>query len=363
MEKTINERFNDEAKTIDNYVSYIENNFYQRSCSVVQTQGYEELYILNEYVFFSVTKEEKVNNKRIIDQLKVIVDGKIVALQTKLYQMHPVELPAISKKIIDTGLEDDLIQFTKDTVIDFMNNTAGKEYFELIDELTPAELKKEIDLQDEESEEKYFDMLSEDDYLSIINYVKSILYNKAIEDTERDLEEYNELKTLYKIFDDKNPINIYRQAFILLMTAFDATVFDLFTNIFNEDFFKIARIMNYEKKFSLSEITRHQDFNEFASKTIEIMISGKYVSDILEILYNYKSDFFLLHGSDCFEEIMEMVQRRNLHVHKNGIVDEKYFTKGNGSQLDIHVGEYAVIDNLYYNKVSEKLRTFINNIQ
>ena len=93
------------------------------------------------------------------------------------------------------------------------------------------------------------------------------------------------------------------------------------------------------------------------------MISGKYVSDVLEILHGYKADYFLVQGSDCFVEIMEMVQRRNLHVHKNGIVDEKYFTKGNGSQLDIHLGEYSVIDNLYYNKVSETLRAFISNIQ
>lgn len=43
MENTINERFKDESETIDNYVSYIENNFYQRSCSVVRTQGYEDM--------------------------------------------------------------------------------------------------------------------------------------------------------------------------------------------------------------------------------------------------------------------------------------------------------------------------------
>lgn len=363
MEKTVNERFNDESETIDNYVSYIENNFYQRSCSVVRTQGYENLNILQEYVFFSDTQDEKEKNKQIIDQLKVIVDNKIEALQNKLSQMNPIELPTVSERIVANDLMDSLVQYTESTVIDCMDNPEKKEYFELIDEIIPAEFKKDIDLQDETSEEKYYDMLSEDDYISILHYVKSKLYNEAIEDTERDLEEYNELKTLYNIFDDKNPINIYRQAFILLMTAFDAAVFDLFADIFNQDFFNIARIMNYEKKFSLSDITKHQNFNEFASETIGIMISGKYISDILEILHKYKSNFFVIEEIDCFEKIMEMVQRRNLHVHKNGIVDEKYFTKGNGSQLGIHIGEYAVIDNLYYNNVSETLRSFISNIQ
>ena len=363
MENTINERFKDESETIDNYVSYIENNFYQRSCSVVRTQGYEDMNILKEYVFFSDTTEEKEKNKLIIDQLKGIVDNKITFLQTKLSQMQPVELPELSSKIISNDLADSLIPYAESTVYDCMDNPENKDYFELIDEIIPADFKKEVDTQDELSEEKYYDMLSEDDYVSLLSHVRCKLYNEAIENTEHDLEEYNELKTLYNIFDDRNPINIYRQAFILLMTAFDAAVFDLFSDVFNQDFFNIARIMNYDKKFSLGDITKHQDFNDFASKTIDIMISGKYVSDVLEILHGYKADYFLVQGSDCFVEIMEMVQRRNLHVHKNGIVDEKYFTKGNGSQLDIHLGEYSVIDNLYYNKVSETLRAFISNIQ
>lgn len=363
MENSIIERFKDESEAIDNYVSYIENNFYQRSCSVVRTQGYEDMNILNEYIFFSDTAEEKEKNKLIIDQLKRIVDSKITFLQTRLSQMQPVEVPELSAKIISNDLSDSLIPYVESTVYDCMDNSERKDYFELIDEIVPAELKKEIDTQDQLSEENYYDMLSEDDYVSLLSHVRCKLYNEAIEDTERDLEEYNELKTLYNIFDDKTPINIYRQAFILIMTAFDAAVFDLFSEIFNRDFFNIARIMNYDKKFSLSEITKYQDFNEFASKTIELMISGKYVSDVLEILHCYKSDYFLIQGRDCFEEIMEMVQRRNLHVHKNGIVDEKYFSKGNGSQLGIHVGEYSIIDNLYYNKVYEILRSFISNIQ
>lgn len=363
MEKSANKRFSDESETIDNYVSYIENNFYQRSCSVVRTQGYENLNVLREYVFFSDTQDEKEKNKEIIEQLKVIVDDKIEALQAKLSQMNPIELPVVSEKIIEKNLVDSLVQYTEATVIDCMDNPEGKDYFELIDEIVPAKFKKEIDLFDEPPEERQYDMLSEDDYISVLHYVKTKLYNEAIQEIERDLEEYSELKTLYNIFDDKNPINIYRQAFILLITAFDAAVFDLFADIFNRDFFNIARIMNYDKKFSLSDITKHQNFNDFTSETVDTMISGKYISDILEILHRYQLNFFLIDERDCFEEIMEMVQRRNLHVHKNGIVDEKYFTKGNGSRLGIHIGEYAVIDNLYYNNVSETLRSFISNIQ
>jgi len=362
MEKTANERFQDESKTIGDYVTYIENNFYQRSCSVVRTQGYEDLNILNDYAFFTDSKEEKEENKRIIDQLKVIVDNKIAILQNSLSQMQPMELPSVSERIIKNDLMDSLVQYTESTVYDCMDNPENTAFYELIDTIAPSEFKRDIDEIDEMSEEKYYDMLTEDDYKSILSYVKCKLYNDAIEDNKRDLEEYSELRTLYNIFDDKNPINIYRQAFILLMTAFDAAVFDLFTDIIKRDFFTLAKHMNYDKKFSLGDITKFQDFNGFVTKTIDTMMLGKYVSDVLEILHSYKAELFLIQGN-CFDDILEMVQRRNLHVHKNGIVDEKYFTKGNGSRLSICLGDYAVIDNLYYNNASETLNSFIANVQ
>lgn len=58
---------------------------------------------------------------------------------------------------------------------------------------------------------------------------------------------------------------------------------------------------------------------------------------------------------------MEIIQRRNLHIHKKGIVDEKYFAKGNGSELGISVGDYAVIDNEYMHKATELLEKFVTN--
>lgn len=351
-----------ESETIRNYVSYIENNFYQSSCRVVRTQGYEDLNILCEYVFCADTIQEREKNKKIIAKLKVIVDSKIAQLENKLSQMHRMELPEITEKIVTNGLVDHLVQHIESTVYDCMDNPEKKEYFELIDMITPAMLKEDMDFHKEVTGEKCYDMLSEDDYLSVLNYVKNMLYNEAIEVTQRKLKNYSELKTLYNIFDDYNPINIYRQAFILLMTAFDAAIFDLFKNIFSQNFFCIARSLNYDKKFSLSDITKHQNFDEFASKTVDTIISGKYISDVLDILYNYRADFFQIQGSDCFEKIMEMVQRRNLHVHKNGIVDEKYFTKGNGSHLDIRIGEYAVIDMSYFDNAYYTLRAFVSNI-
>ena len=58
---------------------------------------------------------------------------------------------------------------------------------------------------------------------------------------------------------------------------------------------------------------------------------------------------------------MEIIQRRNLHVHKKGIVDEKYFTKGNGNQSGLQIGDYAVIDDTYFNMAVDLLEEFVEN--
>ena len=55
------------------------------------------------------------------------------------------------------------------------------------------------------------------------------------------------------------------------------------------------------------------------------------------------------------------MQRRNLHVHKNGMVDEKYFTKGNGNASGLHIGDYAIIDSPYLNQAFDLFEKFIDS--
>ena len=59
--------------------------------------------------------------------------------------------------------------------------------------------------------------------MSVLKMRLRILIVEYIDELEDYLQQYKGLQTLYNIFNDKSKINIYRQAFILLMTAFDAT--------------------------------------------------------------------------------------------------------------------------------------------
>ena len=361
MENILKNRFKDEIATIKGYVDYIENNFYSRSCQVLRTQGFEDFGVLKDYIFFTDDQTEKENNKNILIQLGQLVKSKIESCTEWLTNKEKLPLPQINISILENDLADSLFEYLRSELLDCMNNPKDLPYSKLIESITATELKKKIDLAEATYDDKYYNILEIEDYENILEFMRCTLHNEEIEEKEAELLEYQELQTLYGIFDEKAPINIYRQSFILLMTAFDAVIFDMSKILFYNNFFEIAPFINYDKKFSLSDITKYDNFQEFSEKTIDLILTGKYIADLLEILYKYKKDIFKLNGSDCYPIIMEIIQRRNLHVHRKGIVDGKYFTKGNGSQLGIQIGDYAVIDDTYFNMAVNLLEKFVEN--
>lgn len=363
MGNSVKERFAGEINAIKNYVDYIENNFYSRSKKMLQIYEFaDELEILKNYVFFPETSEDRESNKNIIKELQRIIQQEIDKRTDFLKVNEQKELPALSPAILASDSAEELCGYIHSTVYDCMDNPYNLPFYELIDQMTPEEIKREVDDLEELADEKNYESLDVADYYSLLQYMKCRIYNNELEYCQSELYEYEELQTLYKIFDDETPINIYRQSFILLLTAFDAVVFDLAKELFKRKFFEIAPIINYDKKFSLSDIAQASSFDEFSSQTMETVVSKKYISDLLDILYNYDNTMFIIDGVNCYDEIMEIVQRRNLHVHKNGIVDEKYFSKGNGRRYGMNVGDYASIDDLYFYRAFDLLSSFVEKI-
>ncbi len=357
-----NERFKNEVENINQYVEYIEDNFYRNSCSTMRTEGFECLQELGDYVFDATENTDKENNSEIITRLGELVKNKITEYTSKLALCERKELPEISNNITENELEESLIAYIEATVFDCMDNPEQLPYHQLIEQLTPEYLKEDVDYTEASMDEKYYNILNIEDYKSILNHVKCTFYNEYIDELEDYLQQYKGLQTLYNIFNDKSKINIYRQAFILLMTAFDATLFDLFKKLLEDNFFDLAEKIKYEKKYTIKDIVNYNSFNDFMENTVDEMVAGKYAADLLEILYNYNDSLFHIDGNNIFPSVLEMVQRRNLHIHKSGIVDEKYFTKGNGGSLGLSNGDYAIIDKTYYVQASKNLTQLIVNI-
>ena len=88
----------------------------------------------------------------------------------------------------------------------------------------------------------------------------------------------------------------------------------------------------------------------------------KHTFEIVEALYQYNSKLFDVNGVDSYNNILEMIQRRNIHVHRRGVVDGAYFSKGNGKSFGLSVGDYAAIDYEYFLNSCEILRGVISNL-
>ncbi len=91
---------------------------------------------------------------------------------------------------------------------------------------------------------------------------------------------------------------------------------------------------------------------------IEDQLKKRYVKDLLGLLQAL--------GVPCWDEtkgdrpvqLVELVLRRNIHVHNRGIVDERYLEsdpssgKAKYNLYNLQLGQLAIIDDEYFNQPS-----------
>lgn len=156
--------------------------------------------------------------------------------------------------------------------------------------------------------------------------------------------------------------NIYRQSFISLFSIFDAYVFDYVKKYFIshpkelEDFFKPDK--NEKSKITFDNIIEFEDMQSLVNSLVEQKFEGKYIKQILTLIKAYKPSVF--DGFD-YNVIMETVNRRNIHIHNQGLVDSRYVEKYNNDKLDI--GDYAQISKQYFSNATALLKKFIQNLE
>lgn len=150
-------------------------------------------------MFFTENETEK--NRDILEQIEYLIRTKIEEYTEALRNAEKVPLPQISNTILENDLDESLCDYLREHVYDRVNNPNNLPYSKLIETVTAEEIKERVDLVDEETGDKCYDMLKVEDYESIIKFMRCTLHNEEIEEKEADLEEYQELQTLYSIFD------------------------------------------------------------------------------------------------------------------------------------------------------------------
>ena len=162
-------------------------------------------------------------------------------------------------------------------------------------------------------------------------------------------------------------INVLRQGFILLMTIFDAAIFDLMRVAVTDDFFNKISMLGEKDKVSLDEFANFESFQEFRDNLIERQLRNKHVKELLFILN--KLGVPLVHKTKTitFAHLIELINRRNIHLHNRGRVDSQYLVryvekKNKYNVYNFSLGDVAVIDIKYWLNANDLVSQCVGNV-
>jgi hypothetical protein len=181
------------------------------------------------------------------------------------------------------------------------------------------------------------------------------------------VDKFTEFELTLRLTELETEVSILRQGFVLLMTTFDAAVFDLIRVAVRNDFFGAIGTFSTGEKLSLDTFGKYKDFESFRDSLIENQLKGQYLKDLLFRLKKLKA----ICGSDAetstFAQLIELVNRRNIHIHNRGIVDERYLERDElgSSKFNIYnlkLGDNAVVDEKYWSNANSLCQNCIQEI-
>lgn len=146
-------------------------------------------------------------------------------------------------------------------------------------------------------------------------------------------------------FDASNQLNMYKQNFIQIMAYFDSCIFDMVKACMEKNFFEwLVCFENVNIK--THDMSSAGTFEDFKMKHIESTLKKCYVKDLLNILHEKQKDIFEINGNDVYAQLQEMIGRRNVHIHHNGIADQAYIS--NFNIYGFASGDYLQISKDYF---------------
>ena len=212
-----------------------------------------------------------------------------------------------------------------------------------------------------------FEGLTREEVDTIFPHLEAIENNDCIKSLERKIDELKKFITLYSMFESTSNINIYRQSFILMVTVFEAVFIDILKEVYTSDFTGFVECVKPVSKISYSDITNLDDLTNLNRILVESKLESTQISAILNEFKKYKTSCFLIHENNEFKKILEIIKRRNIHIHNKGMVDYKYLDKDKEGKIKFNPyqlveNSYAEIDSQYFRNSCTLLKEFIDNI-
>lgn len=162
-----------------------------------------------------------------------------------------------------------------------------------------------------------------------------------------------------ELFDNFNQINIYKQNFIQVMAYFDSCIFDMVRICMENNFFEW---LSYFENVTIRthDMASTGTFNAFMARQIETTLKKCYIKDLLNILHDRFHSAFVINGDDIYPILQEMIGRRNVHIHHNGIADHMYLS--NFNMFGATAGDYLSISKEYFEKAIKVTKQVVDSI-
>jgi hypothetical protein len=187
-----------------------------------------------------------------------------------------------------------------------------------------------------------------------MEHARQVWFRQRIDAMVYARQQFEEIEVLARMATPDAEINVLRQGFLLLMTAFDAAVFDLTRVALRRRFFDLIGGFGKQDKVTLEEVGAAGSFEAFREQVVEDQLKRRYVKDLLGLLQGLGVKLVDEARGDKPVQLIELVLRRNLHVHNRGVVDERYMeadpkTKRPRFNLfALSAGQVACIDDGYF---------------
>lgn len=194
-----------------------------------------------------------------------------------------------------------------------------------------------------------------------------ILASRKLNELNYVQKQISDIAILLRMATPDAEINVLRQGFISLMTIYDATIFDMMRVALKSDFFALISVFGKSDKVSLEKLGQYSSFEDFREEVIEDQLKPKYLKDILFILNSLGVTIVKQEGEDRFIHLLELVLRRNIHIHNKGRVDERYLERDQDGTpryniYNLVLGDMACIDQGYWNLANRLCRNCVVSV-
>ena len=133
-----------------------------------------------------------------------------------------------------------------------------------------------------------------------------------------------ELDAIIGAVDDFSPFSPRRLAFISLIAAFEADLFDLARLALQRGFVKLASKFDRTAKIQFSEIEVYSSLDEMRDGVVDAKLDQATITTVLSFIKSCNMPCVDTSAGYSFGHILELIARRNAHLHNRGRVDDHY---------------------------------------